>query len=105
MNWSKKILVVGCLFLGVAYAGDSRICETRQPRGSKAKSEFRSIHACPSTDKYSGPCPGWQVDHVIPLASCGCDTVENLQWLKNTIKTCAGSECKDRWERKINKCK
>lgn len=41
----------------------------------------------------------WQIDHVIPLAQCGCDAVWNMQWLPKTIKTCADDDCKDRWER------
>lgn len=87
-----------------SYAGDSRVCDVRQKRGYAAKAEFRKIHPCPSTGQTKGACPHWQVDHVIPLASCGCDIVENLQWLKTEIKTCAGDLCKDRWERKINAC-
>lgn len=75
---------------GSACASDARVCDTRQERGWAAKAEFRRIHPCPPTGKTTGACPGWQVDHVIPLASCGCDIVENLQWLKNEIKTCAG---------------
>ena len=47
-------------------------------------------------------CPGWQIDHVIPLASGGCDMPENMQWLPVQIKTCPGLACKDRWERKYH---
>jgi len=72
-------------------------------RSTTVYNHFRRIHPCPSTGLYSGPCPGWQVDHIIPLAACGCDTVDNMQWLPEILKTCAGV-CKDRWERKINKC-
>ena len=54
------------------------------------------------TGSTTGACPSWAIDHVIPLACGGCDSIENLQWLKNSIKSCAGTECKDRWERKIN---
>lgn len=102
---NKPICIAFFLAAFSAQAGDLRLCDTRQVRGYAAKAEFRKIHECPSTGRHAGACPGWQVDHVIPLASCGCDIVENLQWLKNTIKTCAGTECKDRWERKVNKCK
>ena len=35
-----------------------------------------------------------------PLASGGCDSVTNMQWLPKTIKTCTDDDCKDRWERK-----
>jgi hypothetical protein len=63
---------------------------------------YQILHPCPSTGLKTGACPGWALDHVIPLACGGCDEIGNLQWLKNTIKSCAGAECKDRWERKIN---
>lgn len=102
LGWAALLFLLA--FPLIASAGDSRICEVRQERGTKAKAEFRKIHPCPSTGKTTGACPGWQVDHVIPLASCGCDVVENMQWLKVSTKTCAGTECKDRWERKINVC-
>lgn len=45
----------------------------------------------------------WQVDHVIPLSSGGCDNIVNMQWLPKDIKTCAAVTCKDRWERIIYK--
>lgn len=65
---------------------------------------FRKVHPCPSTMLLTGACPGWALDHVWPLAVCGCDSVANVQWLKNEIKSCAGTICKDRWERKVYSC-
>ena len=38
------------------------------------------------------------------LVHIKCDDFIISQWLKNSIKTCTGTECKDRWERKINAC-
>jgi hypothetical protein len=61
---------------------------------------FRKLYACPATGEHSGPCPGWAIDHVIPLAVGGCDAVRNLQWLPTHLKSCAGN-CKDRWERDV----
>jgi len=61
---------------------------------------FKRHHPCPSTGKTSGRCPGWAIDHVIPLANGGCDSVHNLQWLPHELKSCAKT-CKDRWERKV----
>ena len=82
-------------------------------RSYRVYSEFRKLYPCPMTGKTTGPCEGWrngvyekwQVDHPIPLASCGCDSVSNMQWLPIQIKTCAGEFCKDRWERKVYQCK
>lgn len=73
-------------------------------RSYKVYTAFRKLHLCPSTNLPTGSCPGWQVDHVIPLASCGCDILSNLQWLPIEIKTCKESYCKDRFERTIYKC-
>ena len=68
---------------------------------------FKRIHPCPVTGLATGPCAGWQVDHVLPLSVCGCDSVSNMTWLPVAIKTCASSTgfpCKDQWERKVYKC-
>ena len=70
-------------------------------RDKDITTSFQHIYPCPSTGKQEGPCPGWSRDHVIPLVCGGCDSIENMQWLKNTIKSCAGTECKDRWERRV----
>lgn len=61
---------------------------------------FAKRHPCPVTGLPVRSCPGWAIDHVIPLASGGCDAVSNLQWLPVTLKSCAG-QCKDRWERRV----
>lgn len=74
-------------------------------RSSKVRQAFKNAVPCPSSGLSTGACPGWSIDHVWPLDSCGCDSVSNMQWLKNTIKSCAGTECKDRWERSVYKCK
>jgi hypothetical protein len=70
-------------------------------RDPKVPSAFRKIHACPSTGLFTGACPRWAIDHVLPLDVGGCDAVSNMQWLPDWLKSCAGY-CKDRWERKIN---
>ena len=58
---------------------------------------FKSWHPCPSTGKRSADgCPGWAMDHVIPLACGGCDSVSNLQWLPLDLKA-----RKDKFERRI----
>lgn len=94
-----------------ALVGDPRYCgpPARNESGTIIRSTwmrdtFKKIHPCPSTGLTSGACPGWQIDHVLPLASCGCDTLGNLQWLPVEIKTCAGIYCKDRWERTVYTC-
>jgi hypothetical protein len=73
----------------------------RIKRRSDVIRSFRDAHPCPVTGEHRGSCPGWAIDHVIPLACGGCDAVSNLQWLPNELKSAAGTIAKDRWERKI----
>jgi hypothetical protein len=66
---------------------------------------FQKIHPCPSTGLPTGKCPGWQMNHVIPLACGGVDAVSNLMWVHVSIKTGSAATCPyciDRVERKIS---
>jgi 5-methylcytosine-specific restriction endonuclease McrA len=51
------------------------------PRSKAARAEFQRLHPCPATGAKRGACPGWQVDHVIPLKCGGADAPVNMQWL------------------------
>jgi hypothetical protein len=42
---------------------------------------FRVEHPCPATGRTRGACPGWHVDHVIPLCAGGADRPNNMQWI------------------------
>jgi len=86
---------------------DHRICgePRRDDRGRIVRradviAAYKRQHPCPATGRSTGACPGWSVNHVIPLASGGCDAVDNMQWLPNAIKTCKAAACIDRWERR-----
>lgn len=70
-------------------------------RSSAVIAAFKAIHPCPSTGKRTGACPGWTMDHVIPLACGGCDAVWNMQWLPNDQKRTKDAHAKDRYERRI----
>jgi len=70
-------------------------------RRSDVLTAYKKLYPCPSTMKTTGACPGWAIDHSIPLACGGCDAVFNLVWLPNDIKSCSDDACKDRWERKL----
>lgn len=50
-------------------------------RSKAALRVFIQAQACPSTGLHKFPCPGWQVDHIIPLKCLGLDDPENMQWL------------------------
>lgn len=105
------VCAVAVLLLGAlnALASDSRY--TGQPpvrnadgsihRSAAAVAAFRKDHPCPSTGQTTGACPKWAIDHVVPLDCGGVDDERNMQWLPLTIKACAGTQCKDRWERKV----
>ena len=54
---------------------------------------FRHMHPCPATQRSSGPCPGYVIDHFRPLCACGKDAPANMQW-----QTRAESRAKDRKE-------
>lgn len=62
-------------------------------RSQKAHAEFQRQQLCPSTGQRRGACPGYLVDHVIPLCAGGPDTPANMQWL-----TAYAAKVKDRAE-------
>ena len=62
----------------------------RDPRQTNA---FRKQHPCPSTGKTSGSCPGYVIDHVVPLKRGGADAPGNMQW-----QTEGAAKQKDKWE-------
>jgi len=71
-------------------------------RSQKVLNEYKKLHPCPSTGMTFGACPGWALNHAIPLACGGKDIVINLIWVPNKIKSCADKSCIDRHEREIN---
>lgn len=41
---------------------------------------FRKANACPATTKTDGACPGWVVNHIVPLCFGGKDEPANMEW-------------------------
>jgi hypothetical protein len=46
-----------------------------------ARAAFRRLKPCPATGQKKGACPGYEIDHVVPLAAGGADAPHNMQWL------------------------
>lgn len=50
-------------------------------RSYKARADFARAHPCPATDRRSpSKCPGYVIDHVVPLCANGADAPQNMQW-------------------------
>lgn len=67
----------------------------RIKRSGSARHQFMQDSPCPANGNTKGRCPGYIIDHVMPLACGGADAVGNLQW-----QTVADAKAKDRWELK-----
>lgn len=72
--WSARFSAA-LLALLIAISADARI-----HRSSAAKNAFKRSHLCPATHRPSGPCPGYVVDHRVPLCAGGPDVPSNMQW-------------------------
>lgn len=73
------------------------LCISQADAGHKrsyaAKQDFRQSQPCPSTGRVKGPCPGYVIDHVVPLKRGGPDSAPNMQW-----QTIEDGRAKDGWE-------
>lgn len=63
------------------------------PRSRTAVAAFKVQSPCPATGQARGACPGWIVDHVVPLCAGGPDAPTNMQW-----QSVAEAKAKDRDE-------
>jgi hypothetical protein len=59
-----------------------------------AEAQFRAANPCPVTGQAQGPCTGYVIDRVIPLACGGADHPDNMRWL-----TLPEAKAKAKWER------
>ena len=65
----------------VAVAGLLLLCALSADARDRAQvREFRKENPCPLTHQTKGACPGYVVDHIIPLCAGGADHHSNMQW-------------------------
>lgn len=76
-------------------AGGEAVAPAKIERSAAARRAFQRLMPCPATGRTRGACPGWVVDHVVPLACGGADAPANMQW-----QTREAARAKDRWERR-----
>jgi len=65
----------------------------RIKRDPAQQQAFQRAKPCPSTGNDAGACPGYVVDHVIPLKRGGADDPSTMQW-----QTIEHAKAKDRAE-------
>jgi len=72
-----------------------------QHRNPAAKRAFKREHPCPGGPDQGSRrhCRGYIIDHICPLACCGLDAPQNMQW-----QTKAQSKAKDKWELRCVTC-
>lgn len=58
----RALIAVACLWMAAAVAQP-----IQRDRGEVRA--FRAESPCPATDQVKGACPGWHVDHIIPLCA------------------------------------
>lgn len=87
-----RVIFYFVLMLGIA---SPTVAGEKVKRSSAARTAFKKLHPCPATGSSKGRCPGYVIDHVLPLACGGADAPENMQW-----QTVAEAKEKDKWERK-----
>lgn len=87
--------LTGALLL-IALCALSTNADARIKRSQSAKVEFKAANPSPASGARKGPCAGYEIDHMWPLACGGADHARNMQW-----QTIAEGKDKDKWERKV----
>ena len=84
----KYLLIINLLFILQAQA--------KQPRSYHAIKQFKIENPCPASGRYKGRCEGNVIDHVVPLACVGLDSLKNMQ-----CQTLQAARSKDKLELSI----
>lgn len=69
-------------------------------RSPQQRAAFVKQNPCPANQQTRGSCPGYIVDHIIPLDCGGPDHPSNMQW-----QTIPDAREKDKIERRGPTCK
>jgi len=91
----KHIAYIAAMIAALIAAAYSLPADAAIKRSQSAKVAFKASHPCPANGATKGPCKGYVIDHIKPLACGGADKPENMQW-----QTVAEGKAKDKWERK-----
>ena len=83
----KNLVIIAAILLTLS------ACATT--RSQAARNDFKALSPCPANGRTKGPCPGYVIDHITPLACGGDDDPDNMQW-----QTVIEGKAKDKWERK-----
>lgn len=85
------------LFVALALAFSLAISQANATnRSAAARYQFKKLNPCPANGERLGRCPGYVIDHIVPLCADGPDLPENMQW-----QTAEEAKLKDVLERKI----
>ena len=68
------------LCLALALAAGPALAEPIKRDRAQVRA-FRADNPCPATGQIRGACPGYHVDHIIPLCAGGADRPVNMQWI------------------------
>lgn len=86
----KVIITCISVLLMLAYSVDA-FCKVQ--RSGAQKNAFKREHPCPANGNNRGRCPGYIIDHIVPLACGGADNPSNMQW-----QTVQDAKIKDNFE-------
>ena len=96
LAWYLLAAILGIFAAKDSQAGpldETRCCITpiRNADGTIKRSTtvinaYKRIWPCPSTHLTTGSCPGWALNHAVPLSCGGKDEVSNLLWMRDDAK-------------------
>lgn len=60
--------------------GSVQLASAEEVRSHTALRHFAKANPCPANSQRITHCPGYVIDHVVPLCAGGKDAPENMQW-------------------------